>query len=84
SEFLLTPRDVIVPYQPILNEATGTLDGSLFFTITPHFKVGLQGANLTNEVTKTRAIISDDLKTAPRGFYVSDRRYTLGLRWTFD
>lgn len=84
SEFLLTPRDVIVPYQPILNEATGTLDGSLFFTITPHFKVGLQGANLTNEVTKTRAVISDDLKTAPRGFYVSDRRYTLGLRWTFD
>jgi len=84
SEFLLTPRDVIVPFQPILQEAYGSLDGSLFLSFTSHLKLGLQVANITNAVTKTRAVISDDLKTAPRGFYVDDRRFTLGLRWNFE
>jgi len=84
SEFLLTPRDVIVPFQPILQEAYGSLDGSVFLSFTSHIKLGLQVANMTNSVTKTRAVISDDLKTAPRGFYVDDRRYSMGLRWNFE
>jgi len=84
SEFLLTPRDVIVPFQPILQEAYGSLDGSVFLSFTSHLKLGLQVANITNSVTKTRAVIADDLTTAPRGFYTDDRRYSMGLRWNFE
>ena len=35
SKFLLTESDVIFPYFPIWNAATGTLDASAFYTITP-------------------------------------------------
>jgi TonB-dependent receptor len=84
SEFLLTPRDVIVPFQPILQEAYGSLDGSVFLSFTSHVKLGLQVANITNSVTKTRAVIAEDLTTAPRGFYADDRRYSMGLRWNFE
>ncbi|NWM59935.1 hypothetical protein GY645_25150, partial [Escherichia coli] len=35
SDFVLTIRDVIVPNDPIINKATGQLDASIFFTITP-------------------------------------------------
>jgi TonB-dependent receptor len=84
SEYLLTPRDVIVPFQPIIQEAFGSLDASAFYSFTNNVKLGLQIANLNNAVTKTRAVINNDLKEAPRGFYVNDRRYTLGLRWTFE
>ena len=45
SDFLLTVRDVIVPYAPIMNEATGQLDGSLFYTINPKVKIGVQGVS---------------------------------------
>ena len=53
SKFLITEADVIYPYYPIWNAATGTLDASLFYTIAPQLKIGVQAQNLTNEVTKT-------------------------------
>lgn len=84
DEFLLTIRDVIVPFQPIVNEATGQLDGSLFYTINDNLKVGIQGVNLTNEIIETSAIINADLRQAPRSWFMSDRRYTLSLRGQFD
>ena len=44
SKFLLTESDVIFPYFPICNAATGTLDASAFFTIKPQMKIGVQAA----------------------------------------
>jgi TonB-dependent receptor len=84
SKYLLTPRDVIVPFQPIMQEEFGSLDASAFYSFNNNVKLGLQIANLNNATTKTRAVINSDLKEAPRGFYVNDRRYTLGLRWNFE
>lgn len=82
SRFLLTTRDVIVPYAPIFNEATGQLDGSIFFTVNPRFRIGLQAVNLTNEVTRTSSVINNDLLTAPRSWFMNDRRFTGVLRVT--
>jgi TonB-dependent receptor len=68
SDFLLTVRDVIVPYAPIMNEATGQLDGSFFYTINPTVKVGVQGVNLLNEVTKTTQVLNNSCsRRAARG-----------------
>src|SRR5690606_21216471 len=72
DEFLLTIRDVIVPFQPIVNEATGQLDGSVFYNINDNWKVGVQGVNLLNEVIRTSAIIHDDLRQAPRSWFMND------------
>jgi len=83
DEFLLTIRDVIVPFQPIYNEATGQLDGSFFYNVSDNWKVGVQGVNLLNETIRTTAVISDDLLRAPRSWYMNDRRYSIILRGNF-
>jgi len=83
SEFLLTIRDVIVPFQPIMNEATGQLDMSVFYQINDALRIGFQGVNLTQEVIQTTAVINDDLLQAPRSWYLNDRRYSLMLRGHF-
>jgi outer membrane receptor protein involved in Fe transport len=83
DEFLLTIRDVIVPFQPIVNEATGQLDGSIFYQVHDNLKIGFQGVNLLNETIRTSAIVSDDLRQGPRAWFVNDRRYSLILRGQF-
>ena len=83
SDFLLTVRDVIVPYAPIMNEATGQLDGSIFYNVTPKMKIGIQGVNLTNETTRTTQILNSDLLKTGRSWFMADRRYTLVMRASF-
>jgi TonB-dependent receptor len=83
SEFLLTVRDVIVPFAPIMNEATGQLDGSLFYTINDRYKIGIQGVNLTNEITKTSQVLNDQLLTVGRSWFMNDRRFTAVIRANF-
>ena len=83
DEFLLTIRDVIVPFQPIYQEASGQLDASVFYNIGDHWKVGLQAVNLTGEIIRTSAVINDELLQASRSWYISDTRYSLIVRGTF-
>jgi TonB-dependent receptor len=83
DEFLLTIRDVIVPFQPIYNEATGQLDASVFYNVTDNWKVGVQAVNLTGEIIRTSAVVNDDLLQAARSWYLSDTRYSLIVRGTF-
>jgi TonB-dependent receptor len=83
SEFLLTVRDVIVPYQPIMHDDTGQLDASLFFSINDNLRIGFQGVNLTQETIRTKAVLNDDLLEAPRSWYINDRRYSISLRGNF-
>lgn len=83
SKFLLTVRDVIIPYAPIMNEATGQLDGSVFYTVNPKVKIGVQGVNLLNEVTRTTQVLDNKLLTTGRSWFMNDRRYTVVLRASF-
>lgn len=83
SRFLLTARDVIVPFAPIIQEDYGTLDASVFYSINDNLKIGLQGVNLLNSILRTSSVVNSNLLTAPRGWYVDDRRYTVSLRGTF-
>jgi TonB-dependent receptor len=85
SRYLLTTRDVIVPFAPIMQEDYGTLDGSFFYTLTPHVKIGVQGVNLTNSITRTSSVlaVSPSLLTAPRSWFMTDRRVTFIVRGTW-
>jgi TonB-dependent receptor len=83
SRFLLTVRDVIVPFAPIYNESTGQLDGSIFVSINKHVKVGIQAVNILNETTRTTQVINNDLLRGPRSWFINDRRFTGSLRFTF-
>ncbi|WP_419252175.1 TonB-dependent receptor [Caulobacter sp. ErkDOM-YI] len=83
SDFLLTVRDVIVPFAPIMNEATGQLDGSFFYTVNPKMKIGVQGVNLLNETTMTSQVLNNDLLKTGRSWFMNDRRYTFVVRASF-
>lgn len=80
SAFLLTTRDVIVPYAPIMNENTGSLDGSFFYNVTPQIKIGVQGANLLDNITRTSQILDNNLLRTGRSWFISDRRISLIVR----
>ena len=88
SEFLLTPRDDIFPFSPIVGEDTGQLDGSIFYNFNDFYgfenlKVGLQVVNILDEVTKTTQIIDFSGTQFPRTAFRNDRRYTLAVRFAF-
>lgn len=80
SKFLLTASDVIFPYFPIYNDAEGHLDASAFINITKKIKLGVQGVNLTNTVTKTLQQYSAAGAQGPRSYFISDRRFSFILR----
>lgn len=83
SRYLVTARDVINPYRPIWADDAGYLDASLFYNLTDEIKVGFQGTNLSNTVTKTEMQISNDGYTQGRSWFTNDRRYALIVRATF-
>ena len=85
SEYTLTIRDVITPYQPIVSEPTGQLDASIFLTVTPNLKLGIQGVNLLDEISKTKAVYTADGsgQTAPRSYFKNDRRVSFLARFNF-
>ena len=84
SRYLLTAADVIYPYSSIFQGAGGTLDASAFLNVNKYIKIGVQGVNLTNSVTKTlQAYTGDPSVLAPRSYFVNDRRFSFILRGTF-
>lgn len=83
SDFLQTPRDVIFPFSPIYGESTGQLDGSIFFTVNRNVKLGVQGVNLLDEVTRTSQVIDFDGNRVTRSAFRNDRRFTFLARFDF-
>lgn len=83
SEFLQTPRDVIFPFSPIYGESTGQLDASIFLSVTENLKIGVQGVNLLDEVTRTSQVIDFDGTRATRSAFRNDRRFTFLARIDF-
>ena len=71
--------------RPMWSEAYGQLDGSIFYDITPKFKIGIQGTNLGREIAYTR--VSSDLTRPLDTQYYSatktDRRISVVLRGSF-
>ncbi len=82
SKYLLTTRDVITK-APQWYGDHGELDGSLFYTVNEHLTVGFQAINITNARTETQMILNDDLLSAGRSWFVSDRRIAFVLRGLF-
>jgi outer membrane receptor protein involved in Fe transport len=84
SKYLLTAADVIFPYTSIFQDDSGQLDASAFINLTKQIKVGVQGVNLLNSVTKTlQAYKGDPDALAPRSYFVNDRRFSFIIRGNF-
>ena len=74
---------MIFPYFPVFNAATGQLDASIFYAITPQVKLAIQGQNLLNEVLKTEQQFTAGGLYGPRSYFMNDRRFTFGIRANF-
>lgn len=83
DDYLVTGRDVITPFYPIFQNASGQLDGSFFYTVNENLKIGVQGANLLNEITETEQYVPSGDIRAPRSYFQNDRRFTLSARFNF-
>jgi TonB-dependent receptor len=88
SRYLLTTRDVITPFDPVLQEAYGQLDGSIFMQVTRNLRLGVQGVNLTSAITKTSVAVqgpngASDIRIVPRGWFINDRRFSAIARFNF-
>jgi TonB-dependent receptor len=83
SEFLQTTRDTIFPFAPIYGEATGKLDGSIFLSVNKNLKIGVQGVNLLDSVTRTSQVIDFTGTRATRSAFRNDRRFTFLARFDF-
>jgi TonB-dependent receptor len=91
SQYLLTLRDVITPFDPIFQEAYGQLDASISFKASDNIKFGIEGVNLLNSIVHTSAAVYDrpanDPNAAiilvPRTWYKTDRRLTVSVHVSF-
>lgn len=83
SEFLVTPRDDLFPFSPTFQEAGGQLDASIFFTVNENLKLGVQGVNLLDEVTKLSTLVDYDGTRVLSAAFRNDRRYTFIARFNF-
>ena len=84
DDYLVTARDVITPFYPIYQNAGGQLDGSFYYTVNDYFKIGVQGANLLNEVTETESYLpNSDGRRGGRSWFQNDRRITISGRFNF-
>lgn len=83
SAFLITPRDDIFPFSPIWGESTGQLDASVFVTLKDGLKIGVQGVNLLDEVTRTSQVVDFDGTRVTRSAFRNDRRFTFLARFDF-
>ena len=83
SGFLLNNRDCCFPFLPIYARSTGQVDGSLFFTVNPNFKIGIEAQNLLDQTTITDYLVSGDGTKAFNRAFKNDRQFTLSTRLTF-
>lgn len=87
SEYLATVRDCCFPWLPTFVEDSGQMDGSIFYTVNDNLKLGIQGTNLLNELTRVSMGVGVDdkgeiIKTPQRAF-VTDRRISVVARLSF-
>ncbi len=82
SEYLSSYRDFVTG-NPIYQQPTGYLDGSIKYDFTDNFQVRAQIANITNERANAEQQIDASGNRFGRTSFVGDRRIKIGARYQF-
>jgi len=82
SEYLSSYRDFVTG-NPIYQQATGYLDGSVKYDFNDNFQIRAQIANITNEKANAEQQIDADGQRFGRTSFVGDRRIRVGARYKF-
>lgn len=64
-------------------DARGQLDGSVFYSVTDQWQIGLQGTNLLQDEVVTSSQVDASGTRVLRHSYIYDRRFTFVVRGTF-
>ena len=83
AKYFVSSQDSLGPNDPTYVNATGFLDGQIFYSVNSHLKVGFTGSNLTDTVVKTYNVINASGLQALRATNKADRRITFGLRLSY-
>lgn len=82
SEYLSSYRDFVTG-NPIYQQPTGYLDGSIKYNFTDNFQIRAQIANITNERANAEQQIDASGQRFGRTSFVGDRRIRIGARYQF-
>ncbi|MRW88501.1 TonB-dependent receptor [Duganella sp. FT80W] len=66
---------------PLWQLAYGQLDGSIFYSVTPKFRIGLEAQNITNAIS--RQVMQQHIGEMGRAWFSSGPRYTIQAQYTF-
>ncbi|MFM2289679.1 MAG: hypothetical protein RL684_2822, partial [Pseudomonadota bacterium] len=80
DQYLLTTSAANIA-RPVWSEAYGQLDGSVFYSVTDHVKVGLQGVNLLN--ARTFLDVGGAVLHPRYSWTDTDRRIAVAIRASF-
>ena len=83
SSYFVSSQDSLGPNDPTYTGASGFVDGSVFYSITPNIKVGATASNILNETITTYNVINRAGLEALRSVNQADRRVTAGIRLGF-
>jgi len=82
SEYLSSYRDFVTG-NPIYQQPTGYLDGSIKYNFNENFQVRAQVANITNERANAEQQIDASGQRFGRTSFIGDRRIKIGARYQF-
>ena len=82
SEYLSSYRDFVTG-NPIYQQPTGYLDGSIKYDFNENFQVRAQIANITNERANAEQQIDASGQRFGRTSFIGDRRIKIGARYQF-
>ena len=68
---------------PNIQDDNFSLDASVKYQFTDNFQVSLQGTNLTDELQTSKDILNGGGETFQRSSFMFDRRFQLGMQYTF-
>ncbi len=86
SKYLITATPCC-NQNPVWNAASGYLDGSIRYSVSPNLEFSLEGSNLLSTKTRTLEQMSDldspegKIILANNSWFRQDRRFTFGIRW---
>lgn len=88
SKYLVTAVDCCVAL-PVWNKGAGYLDGSARYSVNKNVELSFQVSNILKTQTVLEQQITDEASAegekilVPNGWFVNDRRFTIGARFKF-
>ena len=82
DKYLVSQADCCIKL-PIWQDDYGQLDGSVHFQVLPSLDMFVEGQNLTNSETVLFQQVTNEGMLLPRSWFTNDRRYQVGVRYTF-